>query len=87
MEYANDTTESMDDVMQETKKTADLMNQLALDLEKEAENMQIIERNVISVSSVVDTNSCTAEKTAKISKEQSSQMALVLTMMERFAVE
>jgi len=86
-EYAFDTTESMDVVIQETEKTAELMKQLALELEKGAENMQMINQNVDSVSSVVESNSSTAEKTAAISKEQSSQMAVMMAMMERFAVE
>lgn len=87
IEYADDTTTSMDEILRETEKTADLMEQLASGLEKGAENMQIIDRNVISVSTVVESNSSTAERTAEISKEQSSQMSAVMTMMNRFAVE
>ena len=70
-------TQKMGDILQEIEKTADLMEQLASSLENGVESIQIIDQNAVSVSDVVERNSSTAERTARISKEKSSQMRVV----------
>jgi len=87
IQYADDTAASMAEVMQGAKMSTDLMNKMAVDLQKEAENMRSIDQSIGVVSQVVDNNSATSEETAAISQEQSAQVTTMVGMMERFAVE
>lgn len=85
--YADDTAASMAEVMEGARMSTDLMNKMAVDLQKEAENMRTVEENVRAVSEVVDSNSATSEETAAISEEQSAQVTTMVGMMERFVIE
>lgn len=85
--YADDTASSLEEVMGAVQSSTVLMSRMAEDLQNEAQNMQVVDRNAGLVSEVVDSNSATAEETAAISEEQSAQVTTMVGMMERFIIE
>lgn len=87
IQYADDTANSMGEVMEGAKLSTELMNKMAEDLQRETENMRSIDQSIAVVSEVVDNNSATSQETAAVSEEQSAQVTTMAGMMARFVIE
>ena len=83
---ADETVENMLRVMQGSKEATEKMGQIAVMLQKDVNNMHVVNEGISVVSSVVDNNSATSEETAAISEEQKAQVEMMVSMMERFQV-
>ena len=83
---ADATAENMEDVVVGAKKATEKMEQMAVMLRQEANNMSQIDKNISRVSEIVDNNSATSEETAAVSEEQSAHVAMMVEMMEQFEI-
>ncbi len=83
---ADETVENMLRVMQGSKEATEKMGQIAVMLQKDVNNMHVVNEGISVVSSVVDNNSATSEETAAISEEQKAQVEMMVSMMKRFQV-
>lgn len=84
MKIADETAENMDEVMVGAKNATEMMGQMAVMLQKDAEKMHEIDENIAGVSQIVDSNSATSEETAAISTEQKAQVEMMVELMHRF---
>ncbi|WP_455719005.1 methyl-accepting chemotaxis protein [Anaerosporobacter sp.] len=83
---ADETATNMEDVMHGAKVASDKMEQMAVDLREEANNIYELDNNISKVSEVVDNNSANSEETAAVSEEQAAHVACMLQMMEQFNI-
>lgn len=86
IEIADETAESMVEVMGGARAATEKMGQIADILKQNVGNMQSINDNVAVVSTIVDNNSATSEETAAVSQEQTAQVATMVGLMERFTI-
>ena len=85
--YADVTAASMNEVMEGAKQSTEMMEQMAVDLQEEANNIYKIDEHVNRVAEVVDNNSATSEETAAVSHQQTAQVATMVQMLEQFIIE
>ena len=83
---ADETAQSMDEVMVSVNAATDKMADMSEALVREVDNMRVIDDNIAKVSSIVDNNSATSEETAAVSEEQSAQVTTMVQMMEQFEI-
>ena len=83
---ADDTAKNMDEVLHGAKISTEKMEQMAINLRKEANDMERIDENVNEVAHIVDNNSATSEETAAVSEEQTAQVETMVQMMNKFKI-
>ena len=83
---ADATAQNMTEVMAGAKEATDKMEQMAVELSEEANNMYIIDDSVSKVAEIVDNNSATSEETAAVSEQQTAQVANMVQIMQQFKV-
>ena len=83
---ADETVESMNEVIINAKAATDKMGQISEMLRKDVEHMHDVNSSIADVSSVVDNNSATSEETAAVSEEQKAQVDTMVSIMESFSI-
>lgn len=83
---ADATAKNMDDVLHGAKIATEKMEQMAINLRNEANDMERIDENVTEVAHIVDNNSATSEETAAVSEEQTAQVEIMVQMMNKFQI-
>ena len=83
---ADETTKSMGEVMEGAQKATQMMGQMADMLKENVKSMEYINKNLNSVSEIVDNNSATSEETAAVSEEQQAQVEMMVNMLEKFDI-
>ncbi len=83
---ADDTTESMLEVMQGAMVATQKMGQIAELLDKEVENIHTVNDTIATVTEVVDSNSATSEETAAVSQEQKAQVETMVQLIDFFEI-
>lgn len=83
---ADETAESMAEVMEGAKNATGMMNEMAEMLRENVKSMEHITADLNSVSEIVDNNSATSQETAAVSEEQQAQVEMMVTMLEKFDV-
>ena len=73
----------IDDCIQSIKA---LMDEISAASVQQSEMMVLIERGIREISAVVQTNSASAEKSASVSKELSSQARTLNSLISRFRI-
>ena len=73
----------IDDFIQSIKA---LMDEISAASVQQSEMMVLIERGIREISAVVQTNSASAEKSASVSKELSSQARTLNSLISRFRI-
>lgn len=84
---ADATAESITDVMENARHASEKMAQISELLEKDVDNVHVLNENVMAVSGVVDNNSATSEETAAVSQEQKAQVETMVSLMKQFEIE
>ncbi len=79
-----DTANVLSNVVESIQKSDHLMEQIAIDASEETEAMSQIDIGISQISSVVQTNSATAEESAAASTEMGRQAALLKNMVDQF---
>ena len=77
---------NMAEVMVGAKEATDKMSQMADAMQQEAESIRKINENVAKVSAIVDNNSAASQETAAVSEEQTSQVQMMVQMMDQFEI-
>ncbi len=83
---ADETTVSMNEVMQGAMVATQNMGQIAERLNHEVKNIVEANDTLNTVSAVVDNNSATSEETAAVSQEQKNQVETMIQLMDFFEV-
>ncbi|MBQ7359666.1 MAG: methyl-accepting chemotaxis protein [Lachnospiraceae bacterium] len=83
---ADETANSIQEVMEGARLASEKMAQISELLEKDVENVHVLNDNVMSVSGVVDNNSATSEETAAVSQEQKAQVETMVELMKQFQI-
>ncbi len=83
---ADETVESMNEVIVNAKAATDKMGQISEMLRKDVEHMHDINSSISDVSAVVDNNSATSQETAAVSEEQKAQVDTMVSIMESFSI-
>lgn len=83
---ADETEESLSEVMEGAKVATDKMIRMTESLQQEAESIKQIDESIASVSEIVDNNSAASEETAAVSQEQSAQVQTMVQLMEQFEI-
>lgn len=83
---ADETTASMNEVMQGAMVATQNMGQIAERLNDEVKNIAEANDTLNTVSEVVDNNSATSEETAAVSQEQKTQVDTMMQLMDFFKV-
>lgn len=83
---ADEAVINMDEVMNGAREAMGMMGDIAEALKKESENIQKIDTNIASVSEIVNNNSAASQETAAISEEQSSQVQMMVQIMDKFEI-
>ncbi|WMJ22361.1 methyl-accepting chemotaxis protein [Paludicola sp. MB14-C6] len=78
------TAQSLGAVVENAKKAALLINDIAIASNEQAESINQVTQGVDQISGVVQTNSATAEESAAASEELSSQSQLLNSLIEKF---
>lgn len=81
---ANNTAESLDQIVIGVTKTATLVGEIAAASNEQATAISQINKGIEQVSDVVQTNSATAEQSAAASEELSSQASMLKNMVGKF---
>lgn len=83
---ADETASSIMEVMEGARQASEKMAQISTLLEKDVENVHVLNDNVMAVSGVVDNNSATSEETAAVSEEQKAQVETMVSLMRQFQI-
>jgi len=83
---ADETVESMSEVMVNAKAATDKMGQISEMLRRDVEHMHDVNSSISDVSAVVDNNSATSQETAAVSEEQKAQVDTMVSIMESFSI-
>ncbi|MBE5950617.1 MAG: methyl-accepting chemotaxis protein [Lachnospiraceae bacterium] len=83
---ADETTESMKEVMQGAQIATQKMGEIADMLHKEVESVHEVNHTIAAVTEVVDSNSATSEETAAVSEEQKAQVETMVQLIEFFEI-
>ena len=73
--------------MENARYASEKMAQISELLEKDVDNVHVLNENVMAVSGVVDNNSATSEETAAVSQEQKAQVETMVSLMKQFEIE
>lgn len=84
---ANDTANSMQNVIEETQKATNLMNQIAEASVNQSTAVGEVAQGIDQISSVVQTNSATAEESAAASEQLSMQSKELKTLVSHFKLK
>ena len=83
---AEETEDSMDQVMEEAEASTKRMVDMAQALQAEVSSVQQIDENIAHVAGIVDNNSASSQETAAVSEEQSAQVHTMLQLMHQFQI-
>ena len=83
---ADETVESMNEVIINAKAATDKMGQISEMLRKDVDHMHDVNASIADVSAVVDNNSATSQETAAVSEEQKAQVDTMVSIMESFSI-
>jgi methyl-accepting chemotaxis protein len=83
---ADETTESMAEVMVGAKKAAEMMSEVADMLKANVKSMETVTADLNDVSETVDNNSATSQETAAVSEEQQAQVEMMVSLLEKFEI-
>ena len=83
---ADETVSNMGEVMNGAREATNKMSGIADALKKESENIKRIDTNIASVAEIVNNNSAASQETAAVSEEQSSQVQVMVQIMDKFEV-
>lgn len=81
---ADETAESMDQVMIGAGAATETMSQIADMLQGDVEHMHNVRASLRQVSAIVDNNSATSQETAAVSEEQKAQVESMVELMAKF---
>jgi methyl-accepting chemotaxis protein len=81
---ANETAGMLDKIVESAQKSATLVSQIAAASNEQATAVAQIDQGLVQVSTVVQTNSATAEESAASSEELSGQSNMLMEMVEKF---
>jgi methyl-accepting chemotaxis protein len=84
---ADDTAESLKEILQKMEEVADLVEKIAKASNGQASEITQITQGIEQVSQVVQTNSATAEESAAASEELSSQSEMLKSMVDDFILK
>ncbi|WKY47911.1 methyl-accepting chemotaxis protein [Eubacteriaceae bacterium ES3] len=84
---ADDTAESLVEILKEIENVTDLVGRIALASNDQATEISQVNQGLDQVSQVVQTNSATAEESAASSEELSSQAAMLKSLVETFKLK
>ncbi|HPU63030.1 MAG TPA: HAMP domain-containing methyl-accepting chemotaxis protein [Mobilitalea sp.] len=84
MKIANETAESLDNIVKEIDKVYDIITDIADASNEQAVGISQINQGIIQVSDVVQTNSSTAEESAAASEELAGQAAILENLVKQF---
>ena len=84
---AQDTAHSILSVVEQADKMSDLVSNIADRTEKQADDAAEITLGIEQISSVVQTNAATAEKSAAASEELSGQAGLLKNLVGKFRLK
>ena len=83
---ADDTVENMMEVIKGAEAATNKMKQISELLEKDVNNMEIINDSITKVSAVVDDNSATSEETAAVSEQQKAEVETMVSLISHFRI-
>lgn len=86
IKIADETVESMEEVIVNVKVATEKMDQIAEMLHEDVEHMHKVNSSILEVSEVVDNTSATSEETAAVSQEQKAQVDVIVSMMDAFSI-
>ena len=86
IKIADETVESMEEVIVNVKVATEKMDQIAEMLHEDVEHMHKVNSSILEVSEVVDNTSATSEETAAVSQEQKAQVDVMVSMMDAFSI-
>ena len=86
IKIADETVESMEEVIVNVKAATEKMDQIAEMLHEDVEHMHKVNSSILEVSEVVDNTSATSEETAAVSQEQKAQVDIMVSMMDAFSI-
>lgn len=86
IKIADETVESMEEVIVNVKAATEKMDQIAEMLHEDVEHMHKVNSSILEVSEVVDNTSATSEETAAVSQEQKAQVDVMVSMMDAFSI-
>ncbi|MEG0616562.1 MAG: methyl-accepting chemotaxis protein [Oscillospiraceae bacterium] len=84
---ADNTAEILKDVMVQSKKSIDIISDIAVASSEQAQSISQITLGIEQISSVVQTNSATAEESAAASEELSGQSQLLKELISKFKLK
>lgn len=83
-EYANNTASALASVIERVRNAINLINNIVSETKTQAASLEVINKSVISISDVVQSNSAAAEESAAASQELNSQSETLDNMLEQF---
>lgn len=83
---ADETAENMAEVMGGAQTATQKMSQISELLEQNVQYMKQIDANLGEIQEVVDNNAATSQETAAISEEQTDQVELMTSLMDKFII-
>ena len=83
---ADDTVQSMSEVMVDAKDATEKMGHIAEMLKEDVNNMHTFNEHIASVAESVDSNAAASEETAAVSTEQKTQVETMVAMLEKFQI-
>lgn len=83
---ADEAVLNMGEVMNGAREAMNMMSDIAEALKKESDNIQKIDTNIAGVAEIVNNNSAASQETAAVSEEQSSQVQMMVHIMEQFEI-
>lgn len=83
---ADEAIANMGEVYEDTKVATSKMQDMAVNLKYESNNINKIHKNIDEVAMIVDDNSATSEETAAVSEEQAAQVTTMVGLLEHFNV-
>ncbi len=76
----------MNEVMEGARAATEKMDQIAVLLKRDVQDMYRVSDGIAQVSAVVDNNSATSEETAAVSEEQKAQVETMVHLMNQFEI-
>ena len=83
---ADETAESMAEVMVGAKEATDKMGEMSGILTSDVQSMHQINESVKRIAEIVDSNSAASEETAAVSQQQKAQVETMVGLMEKFNI-
>lgn len=83
---ADEAVHNMSEVMIGAKEATEKMSNMEATLQKEAENVDLIDEKISHVAEIVDNNSAASEETAAVSEEQAVQVQTMVKIVDQFKI-